>query len=364
MSARWFVVPALVSFVALLATVNVTGAVSTSSTDSTTITAGPVSASSTDASTTTSVAPRAPLNKYAASPDQVCTPTVPKPGFDPTTTSNADLVASDDFPPRPDTPTALAAWNGYVKMYLAGQGTTCVGFGLYNSPDARTLGATATWSGWAAHNYFYTDVGATFGITLTTGGGLETYQLSDWDSINIEPCNGALPCVDPLVQAGVVYRADGPLTGPGHCEVIWEVFPQVVPWVDLGPCSWNDTIYSHPSVTTAGVVYIHVWDETNGGDYVVPNHTYYENNVSGTTIRPDGHAEAITEELDSSLPSFYPIPFTGAKALSPTTGWQTIDALPNYTYWAEGLGGASDVLMSPSGISSGDFTNNFVSSGP
>jgi hypothetical protein len=51
---------------------------------------------------------------------------VPVPGFDPNTASDAQLQAQD-FPPRPDPSDAraVAAWNHYVSLYLAGNVIQC-----------------------------------------------------------------------------------------------------------------------------------------------------------------------------------------------------------------------------------------------
>lgn len=81
----------------------------------------------------------APLNKFAASSDQVCSLTKPKPGFNPLTATEAQDLAAGDFPPRPPGGQALVAWLGLVKMYLAGEVTTCVGPGLANAPGSMSL---------------------------------------------------------------------------------------------------------------------------------------------------------------------------------------------------------------------------------
>jgi hypothetical protein len=49
---------------------------------------------------------------------------VPVPGFDPATSSDAELSAHD-FPPRPTDPDLLADWRDYAALYVAGDVVSC-----------------------------------------------------------------------------------------------------------------------------------------------------------------------------------------------------------------------------------------------
>jgi Peptidase A4 family len=126
----------------------------------------------------------------------------------------------------------------------------------------------------------------------------------------------------PLVQAGETSPASG---SPWAWVETFYYGTQLVsiPVLTVHP---GDILSVHVTFTTSGSVGAHIVDETTGGSSTRAPQSY-------PGMRPDGHAEVITEDPNGGLlANFGKVTFTGAQAYSATTGWEPLGDLSYYSY--------------------------------
>jgi hypothetical protein len=281
-----------------------------------------------------------------------CSTAVPTPGFDPFTASDEELASENDFPPQPRDPAMAAQWTQYANKYLAGEIRSCVNSGAINWPfpgDSPIKHGTlycsfsdACWSGYVVHDHSYTDADGSF-LANSVSGTTGDYS-SHWIGVGEAGTN-----THPIWQAGVDVKK---VSGGSACVLWTEAYPLATEWLDdVGQyCYPNDSIYIHVTVSSHTGTF-HVVDFNTLVDY------YDTTTVSTGTI--DGHAEMITERVQSSyLANFGTEYFDSTRAYSAATGWKTTDLLSNYTYVADNASG--QMLMYPWVNSGGTFYNTWV----
>lgn len=190
-------------------------------------------------------------------------------------------------------------------------------------PDSVTSSATtqytSNWAGNVVNGATYTDAEAVW--VVPSAGSPSGAAVLHWVGVGLGNST-----TYPLLQAGTA-------TDVGSGSYVWiETFPyDALVRVPYFGSVGGHSITVHVTFTTSGGAAIHIHDNTNGRDqHCSPTNTACKV-VTRSGMRPDGHAEWITESVGSKLVAdFGKVSFTSVQAYSAATGWKGVGSLSHY----------------------------------